>query len=121
MSNLDYPFAFDASGRTATTGDDDHLRDMLEQLLFTDPGERVNRPDFGTGLRQLVFAPNGGELATAVKFTIQSAIQRQLGDLIELRSLETTSEDSTLTVVIRYVVRRTNDARVARFNRPVAP
>ena len=63
--NIDFPFHFDGSGRTASTDDDDHIRDMIEQLLFTSPGERVNRPDFGSGLLQLVFAPNSPELASA--------------------------------------------------------
>ena len=60
--NIDFPFQFDRRGRTATTSDAGHVRDMIEQLLFTNPGERVNRPDFGSGLQQLVFAPNSTEL-----------------------------------------------------------
>ena len=68
--NIDFPFHFDGRGRTAATGDDDHVRDMIEQLLFTSPGERVNRPDFGSGLLQLVFAPNSPELAAALQFTV---------------------------------------------------
>ena len=63
--NIDFPFHFDDRGRTATTTLDDHVRDLIEQLLFTSPGERVNRPDFGAGLLQLVFAPNSAELAAA--------------------------------------------------------
>ena len=59
--NIDFPFHSDSRGRTATTDDDDHIRDMIEQFLFTNPGERVNRPDFGSGLLQLVFAPNSPE------------------------------------------------------------
>ena len=57
---------------------------MIEQLLFTNPGERVNRPDFGSGLLQMVFAPNSPELAAALQFTTQAALQRYLGDLIDL-------------------------------------
>ena len=82
--NIDFPLHLDGGGRTATTDDDDHIRDMIEQVLFTNPGERVNRPDFGSGLLQLVFAPNSTELAAALQFTIQAALQRWLGDLIEL-------------------------------------
>ncbi len=115
--NIDFPFHFDSSGRTAATDDDDHIRDMIEQLLFTSPGERVNRPDFGSGLLQMVFAPNSPEIAAALQFTTQAALQRYLGDLIDLQSLEVSSEDSSLTVVVKYVVRRTGDARTDSFVR----
>lgn len=117
--NIDFPLHFDSRGRTATTDDDDHIRDMIEQLLFTSPGERVNRPDFGTGLLQLVFAPNSPELATALQFTMQAALQRWLGDLIELQALNVTSEDATLSIEVRYVVRRTNVSQTAQFSRVV--
>ena len=83
--NIDFPFHFDDRGRTAPTDDDDHVRDMIEQLLFTSPGERVNRPDFGSGLLQLVFAPNSPELAAAVQFMVQAALQQYLGDLIDVQ------------------------------------
>ena len=85
--NIEYPFNFDSRGRTATTDDDGHIRDMLEQLLLTNPGERVNRPDFGSGLLQMIFAPNSPELAATLQMSAQAAIQRWLGDLIELQSL----------------------------------
>jgi phage baseplate assembly protein W len=117
--NVDFPYHFDGRGRTAATGDDDHIRDMIEQLLLTSPGERVNRPDFGSGLLQMVFAPNSTELAAALQFTTQAALQRYLGDLIDLQSLEVTTEDSTLSVVVKYVVKRTGDARTETFVRVV--
>jgi uncharacterized protein len=118
--NIDFPFHFDGRGRTAPTGDDDHIRDMIEQLLFTSPGERVNRPDFGSGLLQMVFAPNSPELAAALQFTTQAALQRFLGDLIDLQTLEVTAVDSTLNVVVKYVVKRTGDARTETFVRLAA-
>jgi phage baseplate assembly protein W len=115
--NIDFPFHFDSRGRTATTSDDDHIRDMIEQLLFTNPGERVNRPDFGSGLLQMVFAPNSPELAAALQFTMQAALQRYLGDLIDLQSLEVSVQDSTLNVVIKYLVRRTQECQTETFTR----
>ncbi len=115
--NIDFPFHFDGRGRTASTTDDDHIRDMIEQLLFTSPGERVNRPDFGSGLLQMVFAPNSTELAAALQFTTQAALQRYLGDLIDLQALEVTAEDSTLRVVVKYVVKRTGNTRTENFVR----
>ncbi len=117
--NIDFPFHFDGRGKTATTTDDDHIRDMIEQFLFTNSGERVNRPEFGSGLRQLVFAPNSPELATALQFTIQGGLQQWLGDVIDVKNLDVQSVDSTLTIDIQYVVRRTNQARTAHFTRTV--
>jgi len=105
--NIDFPFGFDSRGQTAKAEYDQHIRDMIEQLIFTNPGERVNRPDFGSGLLQLVFAPNSPELAATVQFTVQAAIQQWLGDLIELGELKVTSLDSTLQLDMSYVVRRT--------------
>jgi Bacteriophage baseplate protein W len=115
--NIDFPFHFDRLGRSATTGDDDHIRDMIEQLLFTSPGERVNRPDFGSGLLQMVFAPNSTELAAALQFTTQAALQRYLGDLIDLQELDVNAEEATLTVTVRYIVRRTQQGRTETFVR----
>jgi hypothetical protein len=119
--NIDFPFHFDNLGRTAATSDDDHIRDMIEQLLFTNPGERVNRPDFGSGLLQLIFAPNSPELAATLQFTVQAALQRWLGDLIEVQALEVTSEDSTLRVVLQYLVRRSGEQRMETFEQGGVP
>ena len=115
--NIDFPFHFDGRGRTAVADDADHIRDMIEQLLFTSPGERVNRPDFGSGLLRMVFEPNSPELAAALQFTIQASLQRWLGDLIELQALEVTSQDSSLRVLVQYAVRRTGERRTESFER----
>ncbi len=117
--NLDFPFHFDGRGGTAQTGDDKHIRDMIEQLLFTNPGERVNRPDFGSGLLQLIYGPNSPELAATLQFTMQAALQRWLGDLIEIQTLEVTSIDATLAIELQYVVRRTNQTQTASFSRAI--
>jgi uncharacterized protein len=117
--DIDFPFHFDSRGRTAATDEADHIRDMIEQLIFTNPGERVNRPDFGSGLLQLVFAPNSPELAATVQFTVQAALQRWLGDVIELREIETRAVDSSLTLDLRYAIRRTNEEQTATFTRSV--
>lgn len=113
--NIDFPFHLDSRGRSAVTGDDDHVRDMIEQFLFTNPGERVNRPDFGAGLLQLVFAPNSPELATAVELTVKAGLQRWLSDLVDVRALKVTSEDSTLSVLVQYLVKRTGEQRTDTF------
>ncbi len=113
--NIDFPFDFDSRGRTATTTDVDHIQDLIEQLLFTSPGERVNRPDFGSGLMAMVFTPNSPELATALQFTIQAALQRWLSDLVEIQKLEVISVDADLQVLVQYRVRRTGEQRTTTF------
>ena len=115
--NWAYPYRFDGRGRTATTDDATHIRDMIEQLLFTAPGERVNQPDFGSGLLQMVFAPNSTELAAALQFTTQAAVQRYLGDLIELQQLDVTADDATLSVTLKYVIRTTQQSQTNTFVR----
>ena len=119
MRQIDFPFHFDASGRTAGTSYEDHIRDLIEQVLFTAPGERVNRPDFGSGLMQLVFAPNSDELAAATQLLVQGALQQWLGDLIEVQALEVKSEDAALRVTVQYVIRRNQQRQVAQFSREV--
>ena len=118
--NIDYPFHFDRRGRTAAADPDDHIRDMIEQFLLTSPGERVNRPDFGSGLLQMVFAPNSPEIATALQFTIQAGLQQWLGDLIEVKKLEVISVDAQLCVEVQYVVRRTQQSVTNTFTRSIA-
>ena len=119
MMQINYPFRIDGRGRTACTDPDAHIRDLVEQVLFTAPGERVNRPDFGSGLMQLVFAPNSDELATATQFLVQGALQQWLGDLIQVEAVEVLSEDSTLEVTVQYIVRRNQQRQVAQFTRGV--
>ncbi|WP_457580091.1 GPW/gp25 family protein [Ensifer canadensis] len=109
--HIDYPYRAGPHARTATTDRADQIRDMLTLLLFTRPGERVMRPDFGTGLTQHVFSPNSPELAATIQLTMQAAIQRWLGDVLELRALDVTAQDSELRVEISYVVAATGEQR----------
>jgi uncharacterized protein len=115
--NLDFPYHFDSRGRTADTSDEDHIRDLIEQVLFTAPGERVNRPDFGSGLQRLVFAPNSDELAAATQFLVQGSLQQWLGDLIEVSEVDVQNEDSTLRITVQYSIRRTQQQQTAQFTR----
>jgi phage baseplate assembly protein W len=115
--NIKYPLQFDGRGRTASDGDSDHIRDMIEQLLFTSPGERVNQPDLGTGLLQMVFAPNSSSLAAALQLTVQAALQRFLGDLISLQQVQVTTQDSVLTVVVQYILSSTQQGFTQTFTR----
>ena len=113
--NVDFPMDFDARGRTAETDPDAHIRDLIEQVLFTIPGERVNRPDFGSGLLQLVFAGNSDELAATTQFLVQGALQQWLGDLIQVDAVEVENDDATLRVTVDYQVLRTGERRHAEF------
>ncbi len=117
--NIDFPFHFDSRGRTATTAYDEHIKDMIEQLLFTNPGERVNRPDFGCGLLQMVFSPNSPQIAAALQFTVQASLQRWLNDVMEIHALHVTSDDSKLIVDLQYLVRRTQQQQTATFVRAI--
>jgi phage baseplate assembly protein W len=114
-----YPFRIDGRGRTAEATTDEHIRQMIEQVLFTTPGERVNRPDFGAGLLKLVFAPNSPELAAATEVTVQGALQRWLDELIVVENVNVENVDSKLRVLVRYMVRRTQDRQTASFSREV--
>jgi phage baseplate assembly protein W len=115
MINIDFPYHFDGAGGTATTDYEDHIRDMIHQVLFTSPGERVNRPTFGSGLLQLVFAPNSVDLSAATQMLVQSALQEWLGDVIQPVNVEVEGVEATLRVTVQYIILRTNETRVATF------
>jgi hypothetical protein len=103
--NLAFPYGFDTTGRTAQSASlADHVRDMIELILFTSPGERVNRPTFGSGTAQLVFAPNSDVLAAAQQQAIQSGLQQWLSDLIRVQSVTVAADDSTLLVTVVYTL-----------------
>jgi len=112
-----HPFHVDGRGRVATASDAEHLDQLVEQVLFTAPGERVNRPDFGSGLGQLVFAPNSEELQTAVEYLVQGALQQWLGDLLQVEDVTVTHDDAVLGVTVRYVVLRTQERRTTTLRR----
>lgn len=115
--DIDFPYHIDSRGRTATAGLDEHVRDMIEQLIFTNHGERVNRPDFGSGALQLVFAPNSPELAATVQFTLQAALQTWLGDVIDIADLAVRADDSQLVIDLSYIVKASGQNVSATFTR----
>jgi len=116
--HLDFPFSFDARGRAATTEADDHVRDMIHQVLFTNPGERVNRPDFGCGLLRLVFAPNSDILASATQFTVMAALQRWLADVVHVDAVNVTNQDAELHVDVVYTRLTDGTRQEERFAAP---
>ena len=115
--NIDFPYHFDNRGRTALTDDEDHIRDLIHQVLFTSPGERVNRPTFGCGLLQMVFMPNSDELAATLQLLVQGSLQQWLGDLITVESVRVEADDATLRVSIGYIIRRTQTRATAEFTK----
>lgn len=115
--NIKYPLQFDKLGLTAETDYDKHIYNMIEQVLFTAAGERVNRPTFGSGLLDLVFMPNSDELASATRFLVQSSLQQWLGDLITVNDVQVSNVDSTLQVTIDYTINRTKERTVEQFTK----
>jgi phage baseplate assembly protein W len=116
--DLDYPYHVDRHGRTASSGGLDHIRDLIEQVLFTTPGERVMRPDFGSGLLELVFEPNSTALAVTIQMLVQGALQQHLGHLIAVQGVEVKNEDSALVVEVSYMVLRDQVSRSDSFALP---
>jgi phage baseplate assembly protein W len=105
MTDLAFPYGFDGTGHTATAaGPAAHIADMIEQILFTAPGERVNRPTFGSGTAQLVFEPNSDVLAAVQQQAIQAGLQQWLSDLIRVQSVSVMTDDATLLVTVTYTV-----------------
>ena len=118
MPTLDHPYHFDGRGHTAITGEADHIRDLIEQVLFTAPGERVMRPDFGAGLLALVFEPNSTTLAATTQFLVQSGLQRHLSDLIAVNAVTVENIDAALQVTVRYTVLADGTTQQASFALP---
>ncbi len=109
---LDYPYSVSGVGVPMTTDADDHLRDLILQVLFTNPGERVNLPEFGVGVQRLIFAPNGDALRSSAQFLITNNLQRWLGERIDVDHVTVTSEpgfENTVTIEIGYTIKTTQE------------
>jgi phage baseplate assembly protein W len=109
IRSIAYPIAIDLALGTLLEETDysRHVRQMMLQVLFTNPGERINKPDFGCGLRQMVFAPNSVASANLLKVLINKSLIKYLGTLITLNSVEVEPTDSTLNVNISYILKAT--------------
>jgi len=124
MSNPDSlpitsPYGIDGRGRTAEATSTAHLRDLIQMVLFTNPGERVMRPTFGSGVLGLVFAPNGPDLSATTQVLIAGALRTWLGDVIDVSNVEVVSNDATLQVTVSFVDRRSGDAASVVLGRSV--
>ena len=115
--DFNYPFRIDNNGRTQRVDEDEHIRQLIEQVLFTSLGERVNRPTFGSGINQLVFAPSSDELASSVQFLVQGSLQEWLGDLIKIETVSVESKESAIYVTVQYFIIRSQAKRTHEFVR----
>jgi phage baseplate assembly protein W len=113
--NVNFPYGFDGRGRTAEANAELYVRQMVEQVLFTSPGERVNLPDFGSGLLQLPFAPNSVEMAAATQFAVQGALQKWLSGYVKVQSVVAAAAESVLTVTVTYTLLSTDVAQVQTY------
>lgn len=115
--NIDFPFRFANDGTTGTCGYVDHIYDLVEQVLFTNPGERVYRPEFGCGLLQLVFEPNSEVLGGAIEASTRAALEEWLGELIEVDELKVNADEERLVVDLAYEVIQTGELRTEQFEK----
>jgi hypothetical protein len=113
--NVNFPYQYDGRGRSAEATLEDYINQTVEQVLFTSPGERVNMPDFGSGLLQLPFAPNSMEMAAATQFSVQAALQKWLGSYVKVQSVVASAQDATLTVTVTYTPLSTDVTQVQTF------
>ena len=118
MRELDFPYRFDGLGRTASADRDDHIRDLIEQVLLTAPSERVMRPDFGSSLLALVFEPNSTTLAATTQMLVQGALQQHLSHLIAVQAVDVINDDGALRVDVRYVALRDRTTHSANLTVP---
>ena len=113
--NLNFPYQFDGRGRTKEAALGDYVRQLIEEVLFTSPGERVNLPDFGSGLLQLPFAPNSIEMAAATQFSVQSALQKWLSGYIKVQSVTASASEAVLNVTVEYALLNTDVTQIQTF------
>ncbi len=113
VNAIQYPFAIDAGlGRLAIESDfAEHVEQLIKQVLFTNPGERINRPDFGCGVRRMVFAPNSRESASLAQVTIYQALERWLGNLIKVNKIEVNAIEEVLSIQIKYLLKAKKENR----------
>ena len=116
MNRLDYPYQFDGRGRTGQSDEEEYIRELIEQVLLTATGERVMRPTFGSGVRQLLFGAASPEVATATQYLVQSSLQQWLADLITVEAVDVQAQEGSLLINVQYVVRRSQIQARAEIN-----
>jgi phage baseplate assembly protein W len=121
MTNVAQPLQFDDRGRTAERTSDQHVREMIEAVLFTAPGERVNRPNFGAGVSRLVFEPNSIEIAAATQFLVQGGLQQFLAGIVHVNNVAVMNDENMLRIEVSYVNLRDGTPGTATFERGGLP
>lgn len=119
MLYFNFPFKIDDNGRSSVTNEEQHIKNLIEQILFTSPGERVNRPNFGSGLNQIIFEPNSDILAITIDTLIQSSLNLWLDHLIIVESVKVENKDSILEVTVKYTIRKNQRTNVTTFRREI--
>lgn len=117
--HLDFPYSFTDEGQTVRSDDQNYIRDLIEQIIFTNPGERVNRPRFGSGLLQSIFEPNSDEMAATLQYLIQSSLNQWLGTIIEVGEVQLHHNESTLQVIVTYTELRTHENQTVTISRTI--
>lgn len=111
-----FPFRINSYGRISDPEYPRHVEQMIELLLFTSPGDRVNRPDFGCGLLELLFGSDTQAVANAAQYVVRGALQQWLGDVLSVREVVVEpGDDGRLTIRLAYVLRQEEQVRVATF------
>lgn len=120
MTHIGFPLRLGTRGRTALVDDEEYLRGLVEQVLFTRPGERVNRPELGSGVDRLVFAPSDDALARSTSALVHGALQQWLGDLLRIEEVDVRSIEAVLEVTVVYapLASANGDRRVLRVSSP---
>lgn len=117
MSDIAFPWHADARGRSAVAGPEEHVADLVEAVLFTAPGERVNRPSFGCGLERLLFAPIDPTIVGAMELTVRGELERWLAGVVEVQDVEVNADGSKVQVTVQYSIVRTGNTVTTLFER----
>jgi phage baseplate assembly protein W len=116
---LSFPFQVGDTGIPRVSGPGGILREQLELLLFTLPGERLRRPAFGCGVQRLVFEGASAEVVAAAEHTIRRGVRAEMDDLLVLDAVRVRADGPTLRIDILYTVRATGEERAESFRRPL--
>ena len=114
ITSIQHPLAIDSGlGSVKVEGNfARHVEQLMLQVLFTGPGERINRPDFGCGVRRLLFAPNSTVAANMAQITIFQGLQRWLGDVISVEEVDVSGQDNQLNIKITYLLKARQEKRI---------
>ena len=114
-TSFGFPFKIGVDGRVASLTGDDNIRAKIIQVLFTSPGERVNMPEFGCGLRDLLFDPNNTILAATTEYTVRKSLERWLGNEVLVETVSVESEEENLVITIIYMRKDTLEQQAVKI------